>query len=287
MKIRTNFCTIGVALIGFFFLVSGTAVSQDDFEYKVTPIKDGITMLHGGGGNIAVLESERGLLVVDNGYEQNSKVLEAALEQFSAETQYVLNTHWHGDHTGGNAELANDATIFAHTNVRVRMATGSEAADPMALPVVTYEDGVTLNFAEQTVKARHLPAGHTDGDTAVYFEQANVMHTGDHMFKDWFPYIDKDSGGTVDGYINNVQAIMDMIDVDTIVIPGHGPIANLEDMQRFKDMIVATRAEVAALKASGLDLAAARAQGLDGKWESWGTFFIKEDRWIATLWDDV
>ena len=252
MKIRTNFCTIGVALIGFFFLVSGTAVSQDDFEYKVTPIKDGITMLHGGGGNIAVLESERGLLVVDNGYEQNSKVLEAALEQFSAETQYVLNTHWHGDHTGGNAELANDATIFAHTNVRVRMATGSEAADPMALPVVTYEDGVTLNFAEQTVKARHLPAGHTDGDTAVYFEQANVMHTGDHMFKDWFPYIDKDSGGTVDGYINNVQAIMDMIDVDTIVIPGHGPIANLEDMQRFKDMIVATRAEVAALKASPL-----------------------------------
>ena len=167
------------------------------------------------------------------------------------------------------------------------MATGSEAADPMALPVVTYEDGVTLNFAEQTVKARHLPAGHTDGDTAVYFEQANVMHTGDHMFKDWFPYIDKDSGGTVDGYINNVQAIMDMIDVDTIVIPGHGPIANLEDMQRFKDMIVATRAEVAALKASGLDLAAAQAQGLDGKWESWGTFFIKEDRWIATLWDDV
>ncbi|MDG1904183.1 MAG: MBL fold metallo-hydrolase [Arenicella sp.] len=287
MKIRTNFCTIGVALIGFFFLVSGTAVSQDDFEYKVTPIKDGITMLHGGGGNIAVLESERGLLVVDNGYEQNSKVLEAALEQFSAETQYVLNTHWHGDHTGGNAELANDATIFAHTNVRVRMATGSEAVDPMALPVVTYEDGVTLNFAEQTVKARHLPAGHTDGDTAVYFEQANVMHTGDHMFKDWFPYIDKDSGGTVDGYINNVQAIMDMIDVDTIVIPGHGPIANLEDMQRFKDMIVATRAEVAALKASGLDLAAAQAQGLDGKWESWGTFFIKEDRWIATLWDDV
>lgn len=287
MKIRTNFCTIGVALIGFFFLVSGTAVSQDDFEYKVTPIKDGITMLHGGGGNIAVLESERGLLVVDNGYEQNSKVLEAALEQFSAETQYVLNTHWHGDHTGGNAELANDATIFAHTNVRVRMATGSEAADPMALPVVTYEDGVTLNFAEQTVKARHLPAGHTDGDTAVYFEQANVMHTGDHMFKDWFPYIDKDSGGTVDGYINNVQAIMDMIDVDTIVIPGHGPIANLEDMQRFKDMIVATRAEVAALKASGLDLAAAQAQGLAGKWESWGTFFIKEDRWIATLWDDV
>ena len=285
MKKTTNLFAASAAFLCL--LILNTAVAQEDFQYKVTPIKDGITMLHGAGGNIAVLESGRGLLVVDNGFEQNSKVLEEALAQFGADTQYVLNTHWHGDHTGGNAELANDATIFAHTNVRVRMADGSKEVDPMALPVVTYEDGVTLNFAKQTVRALHLPAGHTDGDTAVYFEQANVMHTGDHMFKDWFPFVDKDSGGTVDGYINNVQAIMDMIDADTIVIPGHGSLANLEDVQRFKDMIVATRAEVAALKASGLDLAAAQAQGLDAKWESWGTFFIKEDRWIATLWDDA
>ncbi len=270
--------------------ISVSALAEDAFVYQTTPVKDGITMLHGAGGNIAVLESERGLLVVDNGFEVNSAALDTALAAFSAPAQYVINTHWHGDHTGGNAELGDDATVFAHTNVRVRMSKGNEAfgakpAEPEALPVVTYDDGVTLNFANQTVKAMHLPSGHTDGDTVVYFEQANVLHTGDHMFAGKFPFIDKDSGGTVDGYLANVQTIIDMINAETIVIPGHGPLSTVADLQTFKAMIETTRAEVAELRAKGLSLVDAQAQGLDAKWQSWGDFFIKEDRWIATLWD--
>ena len=270
-------------------MIAPSAFANEAFEYKSSEVKDGITMLYGAGGNIAVLESESGLLVVDNGFEPNSAALSAALDAMNTKTQFVLNTHWHGDHTGGNAELGGEATIMAHTNVRVRMAMGDEArelapAKPVALPVVTYDDGATIHFGGQTVKAIHLPSGHTDGDTVVLFTQANVVHTGDLMFADKFPFIDKASGGSVDGYINNVQSIIDMINADTIVIPGHGPIAGVEDVKRFKAMIEATRVEVQELATAGLTLEQAQAKGLDAKWASWGDFFIKEDRWIATLW---
>ena len=273
-------------------LAAANVHAEDAFEYQVTPVKDGITMLHGAGGNIAVLESERGLLVVDNGFKFNGEALDAALNEINPNTQFVLNTHWHGDHTGANAHLGGEATIMAHTNVRVRMAQGSEAfniapATGDALPLVTYEDGVALHFGDQLVRAMHLPSGHTDGDTVVYFENANVFHTGDLMFADKFPFIDKASGGNVDGYINNVQAIIDMVDADTVVIPGHGPLSKVDDIKRFKSMIETTREEVAVLKERGLTLEQAQAEGLDAKWASWGDFFIKEDRWIATLWDDA
>ena len=280
---------ITAAFLAVALTVAPSAFAKEAFEYKSAEVKDGITMLYGAGGNIAVLESESGLLVVDNGFEPNSAALSAALDAMNTKTQFVLNTHWHGDHTGGNAELGGEATIMAHTNVRVRMAMGDEArelapAKPVALPVVTYDDGATIHFGGQTVKAIHLPSGHTDGDTVVLFTQANVVHTGDLMFADKFPFIDKASGGSVDGYINNVQSIIDMINADTIVIPGHGPIAGVEDVKRFKAMIEATRVEVQELATAGLTLEQAQAKGLDAKWASWGDFFIKEDRWIATLW---
>ena len=280
---------ITAAFLAVALTVAPSAFAKEAFEYKSAEVKDGITMLYGAGGNIAVLESESGLLVVDNGFEPNSAALSAALDAMNTKTQFVLNTHWHGDHTGGNAELGGEATIMAHTNVRVRMGMGDEArelapAKPVALPVVTYDDGATIHFGGQTVKAIHLPSGHTDGDTVVLFTQANVVHTGDLMFADKFPFIDKASGGSVDGYINNVQSIIDMIDANTIVIPGHGSIANVEDVKRFKAMIEATRVEVQELAAAGLTLEQAQAKGLDAKWASWGDFFIKEDRWIATLW---
>ncbi|MEO0369434.1 MAG: MBL fold metallo-hydrolase [Pseudomonadota bacterium] len=272
-------------------LVVTTSVAKESFEYKAEFVKDGIHMLSGSGGNIAVLESEKGLLVVDNGFERNSAALDSALDAINVSTRFVLNTHWHGDHTGANAMLADEATVMAHANVRIRMAKGAEfsggsipPADAAALPTLTYEDGTTLYFGDQTVKAIHLPSGHTDGDTVVYFTEANVFHTGDLMFANKFPFIDIGSGGDVDGYINNVSTIIDMIDEDTTVIPGHGPISKVADVIRFRDMIVATRAEVAAMQSAGLSLEEAQAQGLEEKWASWGDFFIKEDRWIATLW---
>lgn len=271
-------------------LVTPTLHAEEAFEYQATPIKDGITMLHGAGGNIAVLESDSGLLVVDNGFESNSPALQKALEAMNADTQFVLNTHWHGDHTGANAALGNEATIMAHANVRVRMAKGDESreiapAAPVALPLVTYDDGATIHFGGQTVKAMHFPTGHTDGDTVVYFTEANVLHTGDLMFADKFPFIDIGSGGSVDGYINNVQSIIDMINPATIVIPGHGELAKVDDVKRFKAMIETTRADVKAMQAAGMTLEQAQAQGLGDQWVSWGDFFIKEDRWIATLWE--
>ena len=271
--------------------LNSTTRAEEAFKYQSSDVKDGITMLYGAGGNIAVLQSERGLLVVDNGFEFNSSALDEALDAMGAKTQFVLNTHWHGDHTGGNAELGDEATIMAHANVRLRMANGDAAremapAPDIALPLVTYDDGAIIHFGGQTVKAIHLPMGHTDGDTVVYFTEANVFHTGDLMFADKFPFIDKASGGSVAGYLNNVQAIIDMINAETIVIPGHGPLSKVDDLKRFKAMIEATQVEVDAMQSAGLTLAEAQQKGLDPKWASWGDFFIKQDRWIATLWKE-
>lgn len=279
MSISVSALIISAALLSL-----PSSQAEEVFSYQKTPVKDGIVMLHGAGGNIAVLNSARGLLVIDNGFDSNSAALQEALDAINSETQFVLNTHWHGDHTGANEALGSEATVMAHTNVRVRMSDAGKSQ--AALPLLTYDDGTTLHFAEQTVKAVHLAKGHTDGDTVVRFVESNVLHTGDLMFNGKFPFIDKNSGGSIDGYIANVQKIIDMIDEQTIVIPGHGVLANRADLGTFKSMIETTRAQVAKMKASGMSMDEAKEKGLGEEWTSWGDFFIKEGRWIETLWTD-
>lgn len=281
------------ALIGLFAAAATAQQSETEFTYSKTPVKGAITMLHGAGGNIGVLQGEEGLLVIDDGFARNSDALTTALASFGAKAQFVLNTHWHGDHTGANAALG-AATIMAHENVRVRLAKGAtfgsrviEPAAPEALPDITYTEGTNLYFAGQTVSAVHLPNGHTDGDTIVFFSPANVVHMGDMMFAGRFPFIDPGSGGSVDGYIKNVGAIIEKIDSDTIVIPGHGDITDLKGLMTFHGMMKETRAAVAEMKANGKSLEQAQEAGLDEKWQDWSWGFIDEKRWIAILWNGI
>ncbi|MBF7075014.1 MBL fold metallo-hydrolase [Glaciecola sp. MH2013] len=269
-------------------LMASSVFAQDRFakiEVKAEPVRGSVHMLVGAGGNIGVSAGPDGLLIVDDQYAGLADKIAAALSTISdKQTRYVINTHFHGDHTGSNAFFSKNknATIFAHENVRVRLAAGDDT-DPASLPVVTYEKGVKFHMNGETVHVYHLSNAHTDGDSAVWFEQPDVLHTGDLFFKDWFPFIDLNSGGSVAGYITAVETLISMIDDDTKIIPGHGSMANKADYQRFVDMIKETYAYVQAKKAQGMSEDDVVAAGLEDKWDSWAWQFIGEERWIRTL----
>jgi glyoxylase-like metal-dependent hydrolase (beta-lactamase superfamily II) len=272
-------------MAGLFSYQAHAQSGFDDVKIESNAIAGSVHMLVGAGGNIGVSAGEDGILIVDDQYAPLAEKIANALATISeSKTRYVINTHYHGDHTGSNAFFHEhkDATIFAHENVRVRLASGKDA-DPAALPVVTYEQGVKFHFNGETIHVFHLPGGHTDGDSVVWFEQPDVLHTGDLYFKDMFPYVDQGAGGSVTGYIASVQTILDKIDNDTSIIPGHGSLATKADYQRFLDMIKETYAYVQAKKAAGMTEDDVVAAGLESKWDSWSWRFITTERWIRTL----
>jgi glyoxylase-like metal-dependent hydrolase (beta-lactamase superfamily II) len=272
-------------MAGLFSYQAHAQSGFDDVKIESNAIAGSVHMLVGAGGNIGVSAGEDGILIVDDQYAPLAEKIANALATISeSKTRYVINTHYHGDHTGSNAFFHEhkDATIFAHENVRVRLASGKDA-DPAALPVVTYEQGVKFHFNGETIHVFHLPGGHTDGDSVVWFEQPDVLHTGDLFFKDMFPYVDQGAGGSVTGYIASVQTILDKIDDDTSIIPGHGSLATKADYQRFLDMMKETYAYVQAKKATGMSEDDVVVAGLESKWDSWSWRFITTERWIRTL----
>ncbi|MDF2176809.1 MBL fold metallo-hydrolase [Aliiglaciecola sp. CAU 1673] len=271
-------------------LFSLQGLAQNDFaNVVIEPIHlaDSVHMLKGAGGNIGVSAGSDGILIIDDQYEPLAERIAKALEGINkSKLSYIVNTHYHGDHTGSNAWFKehHHATVFAHENVRVRLA-GKEDVQANTLPVVTYEQGVKFHFNGETINVMHLPKGHTDGDSVVLFENANVLHTGDLFFEGRFPYIDLNGGGTVAGYIANVESLISKIGDDTKLIPGHGKLANKADYQRFLAMMKETAADVLARKNAGQSLEKITKDGLDAKWKDWGWEFISEEKWIATLYN--
>jgi glyoxylase-like metal-dependent hydrolase (beta-lactamase superfamily II) len=276
---------LAISLAG---LMTSTAFSQGQFDgVEVTSqaVGGSVHMLVGAGGNIGVSAGPDGLLIVDDQYADLADKIAASLADISKEqTRYVINTHFHGDHTGSNAFFSKhkNATIFAHDNVRVRLAAG-EDTDPAMLPVVTYDQGVKFHMNGETIHVFHLANAHTDGDSAVWFEQPDILHTGDLFFKDWFPFIDLNSGGSVLGYISAVESLLSKIDEDTKVIPGHGALANKADYERFLTMIKETYTYVQNKKSEGMSEDDLVTAGLEDKWKSWSWRFITQERWIRTL----
>lgn len=254
-------------------------------EVTATNVADSVYMLVGSGGNIGASVGEDGLLIIDDQYAPLAEKIATTLSGLTEESaKYVINTHYHGDHTGSNAFFAENqgATIFAHENVRIRLASNEDVARS-ALPVVTYDTGIKFHFNDDTIHVFHLSGAHTDGDSAIYFEKANVLHTGDLMFNAMFPYVDLNGGGNVEGYIKASQAMLDMIDDDTKVIPGHGVLGTKADLQKAMDMIKETYAYVQAKKKAGMSEEQVLAEGLDEKWASWSWRFINEEFWIKTI----
>lgn len=251
-------------------------------EVKAEKVRDNVYMLTGSGGNIGVLAGSEGILLVDDQFEPLAHKIEQAvfnLTENKQKVKYVVNTHYHGDHTGSNVYFSKSASVIAHENVRKRLSVKSKKG----LPVITYQGGVKLHLNQQTVDVQHLSAGHTDGDSVIFFQQANIWHLGDLLFESRFPYVDKKAGGTVNGMINNLTELMNRMDSDSLVIPGHGKLTNRSGIATQIAMIKATQQEVKTMKDKGLTLQQAIKQGLSDKWKSWSWAFITEEKWITTL----
>ena len=264
-------------------------------QFKVSEIKPGFHFLQGKGGNILLSEGDDGLLIVDADYQDMSPALEKALGSFDKKLKYVLNTHWHGDHTQGNKALGHHATIVAHDNVHKRLSTRQEVklfnmvSEPYpkhALPDVTYEKAMTLYFNNHAIRLIHLPAGHTDGDTVVFFEGENLIHMGDHFFNGFFPFVDVDAGGNVRGMANNITSLLDAINDNTVIVPGHGPIANKKDLIAFRDMLLGTAREIEE-KMKTKSMVEIQQEGLSEKWKPWTKGFLAEAKWIKIVHDSL
>lgn len=284
-------------LIAFWCVLSLSAsltIGQQDFskvEMKATRVSGNVYMLEGAGGNIGVSVGPDGILIVDDQFAPLAEKIRAALSALSpGKLKFILNTHWHGDHTGSNKVFGPEAPIIAHTNVRKRLMTEQKIfgqtvpPEPKeAWPVITFDQSVSVHFNGEEIKAIHFPHGHTDGDSVIFFTGSNVVHMGDHLFTGRFPFVDLDSGGDVEGYANNVEAVIRQVPADVKIIPGHGPISTLDDLRAFHRMLVETTNIVRQRMAAGQSLDEIKAEGLPSEWESWGSGFIKTNPWIEIV----
>ncbi len=273
-------------------LVLGAAMARSaawqEPEVRTVAVGPGLSMLVGQGGNVGVLAGPEGLLVVDSQFERMAPALRKAMDgiQKGAEIRWLVNTHAHGDHTGGNAALGAQAFRMAHARVLAALQTppaGREAAPAAGLPTLTWEDGVTLFANGQEVRIRHVGPAHTDGDSVLWFPAAHAVHLGDLLFTGMFPFIDLDGGGSVEGYLAALEEVHAALPEDWKVIPGHGALATRADLARSIQMIEATLAIVRERVAQGMTRAQVAAAGLPAEWDSWSWQFVPTKRWLETL----
>jgi cyclase len=265
------------------------AAAQQDFsnvEIKTIHVAKNVYMLQGSGGNIGVSVGEDGTLIVDDQFAPLAGKILAALKQLNPnKPRYILNTHHHGDHTGGNPQFGRDGEIIAHANVRKRLLASK--LEKAGLPVVTFEDSLSVHFNGDEVKIIHVPPAHTDGDSVVYFMGANVIHFGDTFFSGRFPNIDLNGGGSVRGFIKGIGDAIPKIPADAKLIPGHGPLSTIKQLKEFHEMLIETSAIVQKAIDAGKTLDEVKAAGLPQKFKSWEAPTLKTDRWLEILYNGL
>ena len=276
------------------------ASAQQDFskvEIKTTTLRDGTHMLTGAGGNMVASSGADGVFLIDDQYAPLSEKIRTALAALSDKPlRFVVNTHWHGDHTGGNEAVGKaGAVIVAHDNVRQRMSVeqfvrGSKvpASPGAALPVVTFASGLTLHLNGDDVQVEHVAHAHTDGDALVKFQRANVLHMGDVYFNGLYPFIDAESGGSIDGVLLAVERGVALSDEATIVVPGHGPVSNRDELAKYGAMLKDYRDRIAAMKSEGKTLAQATAARPTAATDALlGKAFIKPDELVKSIYETL
>lgn len=284
--------------------VSATAATPDlaAVEIRTTPLSERIYLLvtePPEAGNLAVSAGEDGIMLVDDTMMPITPRVKAAIAEIQeGEVAFVINTHYHFDHAGGNAAFGEEATIVAHSNVRKRLKEGREwgsvfiegARPAAALPVITFDESVTFHWNDETVDVIHFPdPSHTDGDSVIFFRDSNVMHTGDQYIKlSGFPYIDQDVGGSAKGLRNNLAKLLELVDDETTIIPGHGPLASKADLQWFHDVVAETIAYIEGEKHAGKTVEQIQSAGLPEEYEEMGKGgFIPEAVWIQTVYTSL
>ena len=288
----------GLALFAM-IATHGLAVAQErDFskvEIKTEKLTDSVYVLFGSGGNIGLSVGDDGVVMIDDQFAPLSVKILAAVRQLTDKPlRFVINTHWHGDHTGGNENMREaGGAIVAHENVRKRLATEQsipvfnrtfEPRPPEALPHLTYADGVTLHFNGDDVRVIHVPRAHTDGDSIVHFTGANVIHAGDLFFNGFYPFIDAWSGGSIDGVIAAADMMIGLANEETKIIPGHGPMATRADLVTYRDMLTTVRDRVARAKTAGESAEKLVKSGAFTDIEKdWGGGFLNTEKFVTVV----
>jgi glyoxylase-like metal-dependent hydrolase (beta-lactamase superfamily II) len=279
-------------------LAAGVAAAQQDFskvQIKVTKVAGTVYMLEGAGGNIGVSVGEDGVVLVDDQFAPLApKIREAVKGITDKPIKFVINTHFHGDHTGGNAQFSSEAPIIAQENVRKRLKEGGlvagtevRPASKEALPVITFNDRATVHLNGEDIRAIHFPHGHTDGDSVIFFPQSNVVHMGDDFVTYGFPFVDVRSGGSVSGMIAGVEKVLSLTPPQAKIIPGHGPLSTPADVRKSVQMLKETRALVAQAADQGKSADQMKQDHLLAKYEEMGKGFIKTEVWIDLLYAEV
>jgi len=297
MKKQISIFITSIIILCFFY---NNTFAQRDFskvEIKTEKVADNIYMLVGSGGNIGVLVGEDGVFMIDSQYSPLSEKISKAIAELSDQPVKILfNTHWHGDHTGGNENFGKkDALIVAHENVKARMSTEQKrpfnrttpAAPKVAQPAITFDKEMTFHLNGEDILIFHFHHGHTDGDAIVYFPKSNVIHMGDTYFKGRYPYVDLGSGGSVDGVLKTINEVIFLADDDTKIIPGHGSLSNREELIEYRNVIMLIRDRVKKAIASGMTLEEVKASNLTKEFdEDWGAGFIKPGRLMDIFYSD-
>ena len=304
VRVRVILAISAMAMLG-----SRAASAQDigiPFEgrlLKVSKVSGNIYMLEGAGGNIAASVGEDGIVMVDDQFAPLAEKIQAALKDLGITTKpvrFVINTHYHGDHTGGNEAFNNaGATLIAHQNVRKRLETGGtagngasikmpqKAASRNALPIITFEHDVTVHLNGEDIRALHFPSGHTDGDSVIFFPKNNIVHMGDDFVRYGFPFIDVASGGSVQGMIAATEKVAAELPADVKVIPGHGALSNMDDVKAFTKMLKETSAVVEKALDNHKTLEQMKQDKILAPWEKFSGAFINSDAFIETLYNSL
>jgi glyoxylase-like metal-dependent hydrolase (beta-lactamase superfamily II) len=294
-KIITMFC----ALIAGFMVFATAGHAAEDVKITPTRVSDQIYMVVGQGGNIGLFIGGDGTFLIDDQFAPlTEKIIEAIKSVGGDYPKFLINTHYHGDHTGGNEKLGQGGTlIFSHDNVRERLKTGSfiEAFNKKSaglssagLPVVTFSEDISFHLNGDTVRALHVPNAHTDGDSFIYFESANVIHAGDFFFNGIYPFIDVTHGGSLKGMIKAVDRVLSMADKNTKIIAGHGPLGDKKQLTEYRQMLWTAYERLRKLKAAGKTAQeAVAAKPLAELEEVWGDGMFTGDRWIEIIYSGV
>ena len=297
---------VGVVLAVALLFCGRTEAQEQDFskvQIKVTKVAGNIYMLEGAGGNIAASVGADGIVIVDDQYAPLADKIQAALKDLKITdkpVRFVINTHYHGDHTGGNEPFANTgSTVIAQDNVRKRLETGGTAgnggslkmevkpASKATLPIITFEHDVTVHLNGEDIRALHFPAGHTDGDAVIFFPKNNVVHMGDDFVRYGFPFIDVASGGSVPGMIAAMEKVSAELPADVKVIPGHGGLSNLDDVRAYVKMLRETSAVVQKAIDEHKTVEQMKQEKILEPWKKWSGEFIDADKFIETLYNSL
>jgi glyoxylase-like metal-dependent hydrolase (beta-lactamase superfamily II) len=303
MKPRAIMRKLWIVFAACAFAGSLAAAQDEDFskvQMKVSKVAGSVYMLEGAGGNIGASVGDDGIVIVDDQYAPLADKIQAALKGITDKpVRFIINTHYHPDHTGGNAYFQKQAPIIAQDNVRKRLESGGgggnggsihmdlKPAPHEALPIITFDHDVTVHLNGEDIRALYFPAGHTDGDSIIFFPHSNVVHMGDDFVTYGFPFIDVESGGSINGMIEAVEQVISQLPPDVKVIPGHGPVSSLDDVRAYLGMLKETRDTVRKALKDGKTLDQMKQAKLLEPWKKYSGDFVNEDVFLETLYNSL